>query len=161
MKRCLQFLLALIPVSLVIGCSKGEKQIIVGKDIAMDDITEFYFTYASSTHPPDYQRYYIYVENDKHYFYHETREGNAYPLTEEYITVSGTKELSEDEWNTFFDFLKDGNVKSRQESDESGDSGPWMYLYWKRDRSEFQEFTFRDWDTQVLFENYCINLKQE
>lgn len=161
MRRCLQFLFAYILAFVMMGCSKGEKQIIVGKDISLDDITEFYFTYASSTYPPDYQRYYFYAENDKHYFYHETREGDVFPLTEEYVTVSGTKELSEDEWNTFFDFLKDGIVKSRQESDETGDSGPWMYLYWKRDKSEYQEFTFRNWDTQALFEDYCVNLKQE
>lgn len=161
MRRCLQFLFAFILAFVMTGCSKENKQIIVGKDISLDDITEFYFTYASSTYPPDYQRYYFYAENDKHYFYHETREGDVFPLTEEYITVSGTKELSEDEWNTFFEFLKDGIVQRRQESDETGDSGPWMYLYWKRDKSEYQEFIFRDWDTQTLFEDYCVNLKQE
>jgi len=44
-----------------------------------------------------------------------------------------------EKWNTFFDFLKYGIVERRQESDECRDSGPWMYLYWKRDKSEYQD----------------------
>ena len=65
----------------------------VGTDVKMPDITEFYFTYSSSTYPPEFQRYRFLVKNGAHLFHHEKREGNHWPLTEKDITVTGTKEL--------------------------------------------------------------------
>ena len=69
----------------------------VGSDIPFEDITDFYYTYDASTAPPHYQRYRLYVEDGKHYFYHETREGGGWPQTEEEITCSGTVELTEEQ----------------------------------------------------------------
>lgn len=137
----------------------GTKPMIVGTTVGKDDITEFYFTYDSSAYPPEFQRYKLYAENGSHYFYHEKREGNVWPLTQEHITVSGTLELSEEEWETCFQYLKDGEVRAREESTESGGRGPWLYLYWKKDKGKYQKYSFASWDKQKAFEQYCIELK--
>ena len=60
MKKIMKALLSLLMIVPISGCS-GEKT--VGRDIKIDDITEFYYTYSSSTNPPDYQRYRFYVED--------------------------------------------------------------------------------------------------
>ena len=60
----------------------GKKGYTVGKNIGIDDIAEFYFTRSTSVYPPHYQRYRFFMEDGKHMFFHETREGDAFPLTE-------------------------------------------------------------------------------
>ena len=137
----------------------GKKMYTVGTDIQKDDITEFYWTRSSSTNPPDYQRYRFYAADGKYFFYHEKREGRHWPLTENDVTVSGTKELTADEWEQFFGFLKDGSVKKRSDSAESGGAGPWTYLYWKNDRSRYQEFSFASSAAGAAFEEFCRGLK--
>ncbi len=127
----------------------------VGRDVAEADITEFYYTIDSSTDPPEFQRYRLSAEDGKHYFYHETREGDHWPLTEADITVSGTKELSEEEWAAFYACLNGGSVKARSESADSGGRGPWLFLYWKGDRSKYQEFSFADRGRETSFEELC------
>ena len=135
-----------------------DREMVVGKNIALDEITDFYFTRASSTFPPDYQAYRFYIEDDAPHFYHETREGDSWPLTEEDITVSGTKDLSQDEWDEFCSFLEGGHVKKDDDEPVDGDDGPWFSLYWKRDRSVFRDFSFAAYDTQISFEDYCAGL---
>ena len=54
------------------GLFSGKREKTVGKDIAIDDITEFYWTYATSTFPPEYQRYYFSAKDGMFRFYHET-----------------------------------------------------------------------------------------
>ena len=71
----------------------------IGANIAAEDITQFYYTLSSSTCPPHRQRYHFYTENGKYFFYHETRAGHAWPLTEENITRFGTVELSPEQLN--------------------------------------------------------------
>ncbi|MBQ1300502.1 MAG: hypothetical protein IIY25_05280, partial [Erysipelotrichaceae bacterium] len=139
MKKIMKALLSLLMIVPISGCS-GEKT--VGRDIKIDDITEFYYTYSSSTNPPDYQRYRFYVDDGKYMFYHEARKGDHWPLTEDDITVSGKVELTEEQWKEFFGLLNNGKVKKREENLESGDPGPWLYLYWKKDGGEVQEFSF-------------------
>ena len=138
-----------------------KKEMIVGKDIKAEDITEFYFTWSGSAYPPDFQRYRFYVEEGKPFFYHETREGDHWPLTETDITLSGSMELSEEEWMKFFELLEGSTVKAREESTESGSRGPWLYLYWKRDRSRYQELSFASLEQRNAFETYCIELKEK
>ena len=138
----------------------GGNYMIVGKDIKKEDISEFYFTYDASTYPPYFQRYRFYTEDGKCFFYHEKREGDHWPLLESDIAISGKKELSEEEWNRFFDLLKDGKVEKRTESVEDGDSGPWLYLYWKKDRGKYQEFSFASYGKQKEFEGYCKELAE-
>lgn len=130
----------------------------VGKGIGINDVTEFYYTYASSTFPPQYQRYRFFMEGGKRYFYHEKREGNVFPLTEAHITVSGTAELTETDWKRFFGFLEGGTVKKREENVTSGDAGPWLYLYWNGDNGCVQEFSFASYGKLSEFEAYCAEL---
>ncbi len=141
--------------------ARGESdRFVVGTDISMADITEFYYTIDASTGPPYYQRYRFYTENGTGMFCHETREGGGWPQTEADITASGTVELSEAQWAAFFDCLRGGTVKRREESLEDGDPGPWMYLYWNRDGAEYQEFHFADYGAQIAFEALCESLRE-
>ena len=133
----------------------------VGKDISIGDVTDFYYTYSTSTNPPEFQRYRFYLKEGKPTFYHEKREGNRWPLTEQDVTVSGGRQLSEQEWVEFFDALKGGTVRNREEHTESGGSGPWLFLYWKGDRSKCQEFSFANYGARQAFESLCSRLKGE
>ena len=155
-------LLVLGAAAVVFLCLSGmlKKEMIVGKDIKIEDISDFYFTWSGSSYPPDFQRYRFYAEDGKHYFYHETREGDHWPLTEDDVTVSGTKELTEEEWTRFFELLQGSSVRKREDSGESGSNGPWLYLYWKGDRSKYQELSFPSWESRDVFEAYCIQLKE-
>ena len=131
---------------------------VVGEDVLEQEFTEFYFTRSGSTFPPYYQRFRFFAEDGKHYMYHEKREGDTWPLTEKHITVSGTIELSDEQWQTFWNYIKGGTVQSRVENLEAGGDGPWMYLYWLRDPSDFQEFRFDDYNKVLGFEDFCYGL---
>ena len=155
MKKIMKALLSLLMIVPISGCS-GEKT--VGKDIKIDEITEFYYTYSSSTNPPDYQRYRFYVDDGKYMFYHEARKGDHWPLTEDDITVSGKVELTEEQWKEFFKLLENGKVKKREEHLESGDPGPWLYLYWKKDGGKVQEFSFETGGRVLEFVEFCRKL---
>ncbi len=132
----------------------------VGKKISVEDITEFYYTEASSTNPPNYQRYRFYVDNGKYMFYREKREGNSFPLTEKDISSTDTKELTEQEWSAFCNCIIGGKVSKRTENTESGNSGPWTYLYWKGDRSKYQEYEFESPEKAAEFEEMCKELSE-
>ena len=137
------------------------RQVTVGTDVALSDVTDFYYTYSTSTNSPHYQRYRFYVDDQKYIFYHETREGGGWPQTEKDITDSGSRQLSETEWAEFFECLKGGTVENRKEHLESGNAGPWLFLYWKGDRSKCQEFTFASPAARFAFEELCVRLKKE
>lgn len=128
---------------------------VVGTDIDAEDITEFYYTVDAPLAVSFYQRYRFYTEDGKHLFFHETREGGSWPMDESYTTKSGTVELSEQDWNAFFEILKNGTVRAREEDLSTGGSGPWLYLYWKGDQGKYQEFTFADYGSRLSFEAYC------
>ena len=157
MKKIIPAALLLLTLISIPGCAL-KSELIVGKDIKESDITEFYYTISSSTNPPEYQRYRLYAENGKHYFYHEKREGDHWPLTEEDATVKGTFELTDEQWAEFFGLLEGGTVIKRQVSTDSGGRGPWLYLYWKNDKGEYQEFSFETWEKQGAFEELCEDL---
>lgn len=72
----------------VLGWVLSNNPKIVGKTIKESDFKEFYYTYSSTTNPPEFQRYRIYIENGKRMFYHEKREGDNVFLTEEDIIFS-------------------------------------------------------------------------
>ena len=95
-------------------------------------------------------------------FYHETREkpGEYGPTSEADITVSGTVELSDDERKEFLTFLKDGTVSARKDIGESGDSGPWTFIYWKNDKEKYQVFDFPSYGTKLKFEEFCSALSR-
>lgn len=162
--RWLALVLALAALA-VTGCggnppkqTGGSGKMVVGKGVAISDVTEFYYTRASSTNPPDYQRYRFYAEDGAYFFYHETRAGRHWPLTERDITVSGTVALSEETWTEFFACLEGGRVQKRRESTESGSDGPWCFLYWSGDRGKYQEFAFASPEAQRSFEALCVRL---
>ncbi len=158
---CLAFVLSLA------GCAKGgsgmglfngEKT--VGKQIKQGDITEFYYTYSNINYDAFYQRYRFYVEDGKHMFFHETRERkDEYgPTTEKDITKTGTIELTDEQWTAFYELLEGGTAVKRSESASTGDSGPWLYLYWKNDKGKIQEFSFASYDRRKAFEEFCGSL---
>jgi len=137
----------------------GNGERIVGTQIEESEITEFFYTCSKSTNPPSYLRYRFYTQDGAHRFFHETRGGDHWPLTEADVTASGEKALSQEEWSAFFDTLRGGRVKKRAPSAESGDPGPWLYLYWKGDRGMIQEFSFASREARADFEALCIALR--
>lgn len=170
MKRCFMAI-CLLAVFIIAGCASGKgsevsslglfkSEFVVGEDIRIDDITDFYYTYSDINYDASYQRYRFYAEDGKHMFFHETRErkGDYGPATEDDTTLIGTIELSDDEWSAFFDIICKGRVIKREESADSGDSGPWFYLYWKNDKSKYQEFSFASYSARTAFEEFCQKL---
>ena len=134
---------------------------IVGTDIDYDAVGDFYYTYETSTFPPEYQRYRFYVEDGKRWFFHERREGERFPLEEADITATGTLELTDDQWARFCECVEGGTVKAREELLEDGASGPWLYLYWDGDEGRYQEFAFASYGALLDFEAFCEELAGE
>ena len=152
MKKIAILILCLALLS-ICGCSQPKKSVyVVGVDIEPEDITEFYYTVSTSTFPPHYQRYRFYQEDGAYKFFHETREGDQFPLTEADATITGTVTLSGDQWSDFLVLLVGGRVIARQEHLDSGDDGPWLYLYWTGDPGDVQEFSFASYAARLEFE---------
>lgn len=137
----------------------GRRAYVVGEKIARGDIREFWYTVSTSTDPPLFQRYRFTKNEDRVSFYHEKREGDHWPLRETDITVSGTLELSSEQRDRLYALLAGGTVSEREESLECGDSGPWLYLYWTRDRGKYREYEFTDYGRRLEFEEFCGELK--
>ena len=108
MRKLLRLITGIMTVAMLTGCTIKEdegdvsmfsKKMIVGTDIAFDDITDFYYTEENINYDAYYQRYRFYVEDGNHMFFHETRERkNEYgPCTEEDTVQIGTIELSDDQ----------------------------------------------------------------
>lgn len=132
----------------------------VGKAVKKEKVYDFYYTVSTSTFPPHFQRYRFTAEDGKYLFRHETREGDHIPLTEADTTVSGTLELTEEQWNRFFELMEGGTVRNRTESLDSGYKGPFLYLYWTGDRGKCQQFEFESYGKQKEFEEFCLELKE-
>ena len=162
MKKRMMVISILIVMCLLVcaGCESGGKGMIVGEKIKIDDITEFYYTYDSSTNPPDFLRYRFYVQDGTYWFHYEKREGDHWPLREDDITDSVDMELTREQWEEFFEYLKGGSVTKREESLDAGDAGPWMYIYWKKDKSKYQVFEFESWGRRKEFEEYRNRMKE-
>ena len=126
----------------------------------MEDITDFYYTEENINYDAFYQRYRFYVEDGKYYFFHETRErkDDYGPCTEEDTTLTGTIELTEDQWSGFAGLVEGGKVRSREESADAGGSGPWLYLYWKDDKGKYQQFSFASYAKEKEFTEFCLSL---
>lgn len=134
---------------------------VVGKSIQPQSVTQFYHTVSTTTNPAQYQRYHFYEENGAHFFFHETRMGNHWPLTEEDAAVKGIVQLTDAQWAQLLELLDGGSVCRRGETAVSGGSGPWMYLYWTGDRGKVQEFAFASQEKEAAFEEFCLKLKGE
>ena len=156
-------LIMLCCMTLFGGCGKETEETITNKKIPLADVTEFYYTCENINFDAFFQRYRFYREDGKYMFQHETREkpGEYGPTSEEDITGRGTFELTEEEWNEFLTFLKDGTVSARKDSGESGGAGPWTFIYWKNDKGKYQVFEFATYDARTRFEEYCSSLAQE
>ena len=161
MKRFLSFVLVLLLI-MGTGCAEGKLRDdkTIGSEISLEAITDFYFTYSTSTYPPFYQRYRFYSEGENYFFYHETREGGGWPQTEEDITASGTVELTKEQWEVFCDLLLNGSAKKREESLLDGDAGPWLFIYWTGGEKEGREYAFESWEKASAFEDFCISLAE-
>ena len=141
----------------------GFGEYVVGKNIKFDDITEFYDTEENINYDAYYQRYLFYVKDGKYYFFHERRErNNDYgPCTEEDAVSKGTLELTDEQWQAFCDLIGDGIVKARKDNADSGDKGPWYYIYWKGDKSKYQVYSFASYEKEKDFGSYCKELSAE
>ncbi len=134
----------LLSIVLMLGINKGKirKEYIVGENISEKEITEFYYTIASSTNPPEYLRYHILFDKQAT-IYKEVREGNHWPLTDKDIVFAETVELRPEEKEMFYHLLKGGIVRSRKEEVVTdGSKKPFLYLYWENDRDYYQVFEF-------------------
>ncbi len=164
MKRIGGVLLMLICLSCLFGgCGRSGRDTVTDRRIPADDVTEFCYTYSNINYDASYQRYRFYVENGKYVFAHETREkpGDYGPATEADVTAAGTRELSAEEWKAFLALLKDGRVSVRRDSAESGDAGPWTFIYWKNDKGKYQAFDFPTLAARQALENFCASLAQK
>ena len=149
---------AVIVAAVFAFVAKGGRQRTVGTDILLSEVTEFYYTTASSTNPASRQQYRFYMEGEQWWFYHESREGSNWPLTEKDITACGAKQLSQQEYEQFAESISGGSVTKRTENADSGSRGPWLYLYWKGDKGEYQQFAFADYTARQNFEQLCAEL---
>lgn len=150
--------LALMAIGTLIMTEK--KELIVGKDIDHSDITDFYYTVDSSAYPPEFQRFRFYLQDGVPYFYHETRQGDHWPLTEDDATAKKVRQLSDSQWQAFLDLIEAGSVTKRSEDASSGDGGPFLYLYWSGDRGTWQVYRFASYEKLRAFESYCQELKE-
>ena len=159
MKRLVSALFALL-LLLTVGCASesSPEEMIVGEEIAFEELTDFYYTCDASTDPPHYQRYRFYTEDGKRYFYHETREGGGWPQTEEDITLSGTVELTDAQWTAFCHLLRGGTASCREEHLDDGDAGPWLFIYWNGGEEEGREYVFASLSEETAFEEFCAAL---
>ena len=168
----------LVMTGLIAGCGNdqedpGEMGIIdsirnsgvktVGTDILPADITDFYYTEENINFNAYYLRYRFYIEDGKKYFFYDERkrDGEYGPATEADRIMSGSFEISDDVWDEFFESIKGGTVKKRTESADSGDSGPWTYLYWNGDKGKIQEYSFASQDSRNTFIEICRRLSED
>lgn len=152
-----------IIVILIILLIGRKTEMIVGKDIKAEQISQFYYTYSNINYNAEYQRYRFYIEEGKNKFFHETRQnpGGYGFLTEDNTTRIGDYEINKQEWDSFIELISEGRVEKRTEKTESGDSGPWMYIYWDKDKDKYQEYYFDTYDKQLKFVEYCESLIQK
>lgn len=160
MKRLLTVLLSSLLCLTAALAGSGAKALTVGADIAPQDILQFYWTYDASTYPPRYQRYRFFVEDGKHLFFHETREGDHWPLTEADASVTGQMELTADEWQAFLDCLSGGTAVQWEDPILDGDAGPFLFLYWQGDGGVSHGFSFASRGESAAFEDLCEVLKE-
>ena len=157
MKHCIAFPLALLLCCLTMAACA---EFIVGTEISEGDIRNFYYVYDTPFAESVYQKYWFHEDKGSKFFYHESRQGGSWPLTEENIVASGTVALTDEQWNAFFDLLRGGTVNEPDNEVQDGDSGPWMHLYWTGDNGKYREFSFASYDKLLEFEEYCTQLAQ-
>ena len=134
-----------------------------GKKIKSERFSEFYYTEENINFNAFYQRYRFFTEDGKKMFFHEQRKvENGYgPAGEKDRTAMGQKELSEEEWLSFVGYLKQGTLRKRRDSAESGSTGPWMYLYCQNEDPAGLVFQFSSGGDCLKFEAFCAELAKK
>ena len=138
---------------------KGEK--FPGTKISLTDVVDFYYTYEWIGYNAEYLRYRFYMEDGKHWFYHEARkvENDYGPAGKDDITSTGTVELSQEDWDKFLGLIKDGKISKPEESTSTGDSGPWLYIYYIKGKDTVRmAYAFDPHAAISDFEEYCAEL---
>ena len=138
------------------GCSNTYT---AGKDIKEQDITDFYWTESDSTYPSYYQRYRLYTENGQHYFHHEYAVGFSFDLTENDFVESGTKELNDTEWQSFYELIEGGTVTKISDNASAGYDKT-IRMYWTNDKGNIREFSFENNEKAFEFEQKCKDMKK-
>ena len=136
---------------------------IAGSKVSVADVVDFYYTYSWIGYNAEYLRYRFYVEDGKCMFMHDARkvEDDYGPASEEHRTSYGIKELSQEEWDRFLDLIKVGSINNPKEHTETGDSGPWLYLYYSKGNDvERMEFNFNSLGDRSDFVEFCESLAQ-
>ena len=147
-----------VVATLIFGVVKGmNKEYMVGKNINLKDVSEFYYTYSATTNPAEYERYHFYIENSKYMFFHQIREADHLPLTEEDAIETQNIELTDEQWQQFFSYLEGGKVTKRTESIDTGTKTS-LYLYWNKDKAKYNEFTFETYTKNLEFKKFCNEL---
>jgi hypothetical protein len=139
----------------------GKRELVVGRNLDPSRITEFRYTLDMGTYPPLWHIYRFYKEDGKNWFYHETREGDRAPLTEEDVVLSGTAELTAGEWEEFCVLMEGGVVRKKEGSDDDGDEGSLSDLYWDGDQSLYRTFSFVNQDGELAFREFCMALEKK
>ena len=101
MKKMDVLFILLIAAFLVVFLVACASPLVVGDDIKLDQISDFYYTIDASTNPPFLLRYRVYTVDGVHTFYHEERSGDHWPQTDNDATVIEKREMTEEEWDSF------------------------------------------------------------
>ncbi len=135
---------------------------LVGKHIKREAVLELFYTVENIHYGAFYQRYHFYREGEGFVFEHETRErpDNYGPTTKEDVTGAGSLHLTDPEAARFYELLCGGRVKKRETAKETGDRGPWIYLYWKGDKKTYQSFDFPSPEKLGAFVAFCQSLAE-
>lgn len=126
-------------------------------DIYLEEITDFYYTAANSENNSGYLRYRFYVKDGSYFFSFDKRDANGNYAATEGESGSGNVSLGTEERLAFFKLIQTGSIKARDESNENGGSGPWMYLYTEK-YPDGLVFHFASATEQTAFEEYCAEL---
>ena len=172
MRRLGIFILILLCVLSFAGCASKEdsdvklfqKTFEVGKDIERYNIKEFYYTYENINYDAFYQRYHVYkTDYGTPYFTHITRQrkDDYGPTTPEDTVKSGTIEMTDEQWEKFYELISGGTVAEREDTADSGGSGPWYFLYWDNDKEKYREYKFVSYAAEKALEDFFVSLADE
>ena len=172
MRRLEKFFLILLCVLSFAGCASKEdsnvklfqKTFEVGKDIERYNIKEFYYTYENINYDAFYQRYHVYkTDYGTPYFTHITRQrkDDYGPTTPEDTVKSGTIEMTDEQWKKFYELILGGTVAEREDTADSGGSGPWYFLYWDNDKEKYREYKFVSYVAEKALKEFFVSLADE
>ena len=163
-KVVLLFIVCALAGTVLAACQTEEGPVMDDpKDLRLEEVVDFYYTYNCVGYNAKYQRYRFYIEDGKYMFFYETRgtEDDYGWNTEDDIITSGTVELTAEDWTTFLGFLENGSVREPEESLEDGDAGPWMFIYYPGEGDPVRmEYLFATPGDRTAFEEYCAALAQ-